>query len=205
MDEIKKFLGPDTMSVSEAMQMIDNNAYGIVFLTDDERRLKGCVTDGDIRRYLLSGGQMTGSVTEAANKDPKVAVSDEEARLLYHKKNYIVIPIVDEEGRIVALYTGDGREIRKRNPLNIPVVINAGGKGTRLEPFTKVLPKPLIPVGDIPIIEHIIREYQSYECNEFHIIVNYKKDSFIHFPLTLLVLLASFSIILSILFIFKII
>ncbi|MCI8799404.1 MAG: NTP transferase domain-containing protein [Lachnospiraceae bacterium] len=56
------------------------------------------------------------------------------------------------------------------------MVINAGGKGTRLEPFTRVLPKPLIPVGDIPIIEHIMKEYQSYNCNEFHIIVNYKRD-----------------------------
>ncbi|MBR0147903.1 MAG: CBS domain-containing protein [Lachnospiraceae bacterium] len=176
MDEIVKFWGPVTMSVSEAMQLIDNNAYGIAFLTDDERRLKGCVTDGDIRRYLLSGGQMSGCVMDAANTDPKVAKSDEEAHGLYHKKNYIVIPIVDEDGRIVALYTGDGREIRKKNPVNIPVVINAGGKGTRLEPFTKVLPKPLIPVGDLPIIEHIFREYQSYECNEFHIIVNYKKE-----------------------------
>ncbi len=56
------------------------------------------------------------------------------------------------------------------------MVINAGGKGTRLDPYTKVLPKPLIPVGDLPIIEHIMREYLSYSCDEFHIIVNYKKD-----------------------------
>ena len=55
-------------------------------------------------------------------------------------------------------------------------VIMAGGKGTRLDPFTRVLPKPLIPVGDLPIIEHIMKEYQSYNCNEFHIIVNYKRD-----------------------------
>ena len=56
------------------------------------------------------------------------------------------------------------------------VVINAGGKGTRLDPFTRVLPKPLIPVGDLPIIEHIMKEYQSYSCDDFHIIVNYKGD-----------------------------
>ncbi|MBR4174573.1 MAG: NTP transferase domain-containing protein [Lachnospiraceae bacterium] len=176
MDEIVKFLGPVTMSVSEAMQLIDNNAYGIAFLTDEDRRLKGCITDGDIRRYLLSGGRMMDCVMGAANINPKVATSDEEAHGLYHKKNFIVIPIVDADGRIVALYTGDGREIRKKNPVNVPVVINAGGRGTRLDPFTKVLPKPLIPVGELPIIEHIIREYQSYDCHEFHIIVNYKKD-----------------------------
>ena len=63
-----------------------------------------------------------------------------------------------------------------RDALNIPVVINAGGKGSRLDPFTRVLPKPLIPVGDLPIVEHIMKEYQSYDCNEFHIIVNYKRD-----------------------------
>ena len=65
---------------------------------------------------------------------------------------------------------------KPRNPLNIPVVINAGGKGTRLDPFTRVLPKPLIPVGDLPIIELIMKEYQSYSCEVFHIIVNYKKE-----------------------------
>ena len=70
---------------------------------------------------------------------------------------------------------GDGFS-KVHNPLNIPVVINAGGKGTRLDPFTRVLPKPLIPVGDLPIIEHIMKEYQTYSCDEFHIIVNYKKD-----------------------------
>ena len=89
-----------------------------------------------------------------------------------------MIPVLDEEGRILDLYCGEsGTPIRKqRNPLSIPVVINAGGKGTRLDPYTRVLPKPLIPVGELPIIEHIMREYQAYSCNDFHIIVNYKKE-----------------------------
>lgn len=176
MDNIQDFIGTEKLSVSEAMQKINNNTFGILFLVDDDGVLYGCVTDGDIRRYLLSGGQMTGCITEAANKNPKLAKSYEEAIKLYHKKNYIVIPIVDEEKRMIALYGGEGKPIRKKNPLNIPVVINAGGKGTRLEPFTKVLPKPLIPVGDLPIIEQIIQEYQSYDCTKFHIIVNYKKE-----------------------------
>lgn len=176
MDNIQDFIGRDTLSVSEAMQKIDKNTFGILFVVDNEGILSGCVTDGDIRRYLLSGGKMSGPVLDAANRNPKVAKSDDEARMLYHKKNYIVIPVVDDSGRIVSLYGGEGRKIKPKKSLNVPVVINAGGKGTRLEPYTKVLPKPLIPVGDLPIIEHIIREYQSYDCNKFHIIVNYKKD-----------------------------
>ncbi len=176
MDDILKFIGHDDLSVSEAMQKIDKNAYGILFLVNNDNTLIGCVTDGDIRRYLLAGGQMSEKAMNAANTNPRVAISEEEARTLYHRKNYIVIPIVDESRRIVSLYTGDGNEIKKRPILHIPVVINAGGKGTRLDPFTKVLPKPLIPVGDIPIVEHIMKEYQSYGCTEFHIIVNYKRE-----------------------------
>ena len=115
---------------------------------------------------------------EAANRNPKAASSLEEARHLYHKKNFIIIPVLNEKGVIVELYAGETGEKaeKKREALNVPVVINAGGKGTRLDPFTRVLPKPLIPVGDMPIIEHIMKEYQSYSCNEFHIIVNYKKE-----------------------------
>ena len=69
------------------------------------------------------------------------------------------------------------RRRRKIYPqLNIPVVINAGGRGTRLDPFTRVLPKPLIPVGDLPIIEHIMQRFEKYGCTEFYVIVNYKKE-----------------------------
>ena len=175
--ELQKFIGNEKLTVSEAMQKIDRNAAGILFFVNETGILIGCITDGDIRRYLLSGGTMAGVAVDAANKFPKVARSSEEAKNLYHKRNFIVIPIVDDNGVIVDLFSGDTRDInRKRNALNIPVVINAGGKGTRLDPFTRVLPKPLIPVGEIPIIEHIMKEYQSYSCDEFHIIVNYKKD-----------------------------
>ena len=176
MDDIQNFIGRDNLTVSEAMHCIDKNSRGILFLINESRKLIGCISDGDIRRYLLSGGQMSGIVMDAANKDPKFARSDEEAKRLFHKKDYVIIPIVDANGVITALYTGEEQNIRKRASLSIPVVINAGGRGTRLDPFTKVLPKPLIPVGDIPIIEHIMKEYQSYNCNEFHIIVNYKKE-----------------------------
>ena len=174
--ELQKFIGKSSLTVSEAMRKIDENSCGILFLTDPEDRLYGCVTDGDIRRYLLAGGSVQGPAADAMNRNPKVAKTDEEAVLLYHKKNYVVIPVIDDERRITGVYTGSGEAIRNRASLNIPVVINAGGKGTRLDPYTRILPKPLIPVGELSIIEHIMREYQSYGCNDFHIIVNYKRN-----------------------------
>lgn len=176
--QIDNFTGGKHLTVSQAMLRIDKNASGILFLTDENGAVIGCVTDGDIRRYLLAGGNMTGLAIDAANRNPRMAKTEEEARILFHKKNYVIIPIIDENGIIVDLFSDDQGAARpnQRTPLNIPVVINAGGKGTRLEPYTKVLPKPLIPVGEIPIIELIMKEYLTYACNDFHIIVNYKKE-----------------------------
>ena len=178
MNDINKFIAKDNLTVSEALRQIDRNTCGILFLVNDAGKLVGCVTDGDVRRYLLAGGKISGAVMDAANRNPRVAKDIDEAKRLFHKKNFIIIPVVNDEGTVVDLYNGeDGNQNQKvRNPLNIPVVINAGGKGTRLDPFTRVLPKPLIPVGELPIIELIMREYQTYKCDDFHIIVNYKKE-----------------------------
>lgn len=176
--ELQKFIGNENLTIMEAMQRIDRNASGILLLIDSNGKLIACITDGDIRRFLLMGGKMSDNVLNAANQSPRVAKTIEEARRQYHKKNYVIIPIVDEVGSILDIYNGEyGNKLQKpHNPINIPVVINAGGRGTRLDPFTRVLPKPLIPVGELPIIEHIMKEYQSYSCGEFHIIVNYKKE-----------------------------
>ncbi len=174
--ELQNFIGNENFTLAEAMQKIDANTSGILFLVDSAARLIGCITDGDIRRFLLAGGKLDAPVMKAANLNPKFAFSEEEALQLYHKKNYIVIPVVDIEKHILGLYSGEESIIKERAALSVPVVINAGGRGARLDPFTRVLPKPLIPVGELPIIEHIMKEFQSYSCEEFHIIVNYKKE-----------------------------
>lgn len=178
MNNINSFTGNERLTVSEVLQLIDKNSSGILFLINETGKMIGCVTDGDIRRFLLSGGKMSAKIIDAANKSPRVARTIDEARVLYHKKNFIMIPIVDRDGLIVDLYNGEVGELyqKQRASLNIPVVINAGGKGTRLDPYTRVLPKPLIPVGDLPIIELIMQEYQNYKCTDFHIIVNYKRE-----------------------------
>ena len=174
--QLQTFIGKDNITLAVAMRKIDVNATGILFLTDGSNKLVACITDGDIRRFLLGGGKIDAPALKAANQNPKFAFSEEEAKTLFHKRNFIVIPIVDVERHIINMYTGEEGVTKERSSLNIPVVINAGGRGTRLDPFTRVLPKPLIPVGDLPIIEHIMKEYQSYDCNEFHIILNYKRN-----------------------------
>lgn len=164
-----------TVTIQRAMEEIDNVEPKIVFLTTDEK-VVASLTDGDIRRYLLGGGRLSHLAIEAAQKNPAVAYNEKEAVALYDKGQYIAIPIVDSEGKILRIYIGEkGIQIPVVD-LGIPVVINAGGKGTRLEPYTKILPKPLIPVGDLPIMEHIMQHFQKYGCTDFSVIVNYKKE-----------------------------
>lgn len=174
--QLQTLIGNENLTLAEAMQKIDKNISGILFIVDNSKKLIGCITDGDVRRFLLAGGKMDAPVMKAANHHPKFAYSEEEAQSLYHKKYWFLIPVLDSEQHIVDFYSGETITIKPRAALKLPVVINAGGRGTRLDPFTRVLPKPLIPIGDLPIIEHIMQEFQSYSCEQFHIIVNYKKE-----------------------------
>lgn len=175
--DVNKLIGDDNLTIAEAMRKIDLNALGILFIVDDDGILLSCITDGDIRRYLLAGGSMSDMATKAANEYPKVAKDIYEAKKLYHIRNWVAIPIINDDGVLIDVFVGDSDyRIKQHSAICMPVIINAGGKGTRLDPFTKILPKPLIPVGDIPIIELIMQEYKSYKCDNFHIIVNYKKE-----------------------------
>ena len=176
MRNLNLFTGKFDISLSEAMRRIDQSKTKILFLVDDYGKLISSLTDGDIRRFLLSGGKLNAPAVNASNRNPKTALTLAEAKSLYDSKSLFVIPIIDEKGIIIDVYDGEHARAVKRPQLNIPVVINAGGKGTRLNPFTKVLPKPLIPVGEVPIIELIMEQYQSYGCNDFSIIVNYKRE-----------------------------
>ncbi len=173
--EYKNYLVTKEICIKDAMKKIDSLKPKILFVVENGV-LIGALTDGDVRRYLLAGGSVDETVEKACNRKPKrIAHSLEEAVTMLDK-NYIAIPIVDENKKVLDIYTGERRKTSGKEKIDIPVVINAGGKGTRLDPFTKILPKPLIPVGDLPIIEHIMRRYEEAGCEDFHIIVNYKKE-----------------------------
>lgn len=172
--EYEKYCLNKDISVRGAMKALDDSELKVLFIVEN-KRLLAALTDGDIRRFLLQGGDLSDLALKAANKTPRVAHSFEEAHSLYHNKYFFAIPIVDDNGFLLDIYFGEEANKKLCN-LGIPVVINAGGKGTRLEPYTKILPKPLIPIGDKPIIEHIMGRFIDYGCSEFHIIVNYKKE-----------------------------
>ena len=126
-------------SICEAMKRLDILVPKVLFITEEDRLL-GTLTDGDIRRFLLHRGKLEDLTEQAANHTPHCAQSRREAAELYQKSKLLAIPIVGENRSIRGIYIGEEREEQTAPKLVIPVVINAGGRGSRLEPYTKVLP-----------------------------------------------------------------
>ncbi len=182
-ERLQAFLAGENLTVVEAMQKLDANAKGILFITDGERRLKGAVTDGDIRRWLLKTGDLKGKIGRIMNHTPKFLYEKEAGRAQAVMRQFTVtaIPILATTGVIqdIIFYDqkqGDAGSGKQEALKDIPVVIMAGGKGTRLYPYTKILPKPLIPVGDIPIMERIIGKFRDFGVQDFYATVNYRKS-----------------------------
>ncbi|MEG2054136.1 MAG: sugar phosphate nucleotidyltransferase, partial [Oscillospiraceae bacterium] len=164
-------------TVLEAMQKIDKTGRRLVFIAP-ENILKAVVTDSDIRRFILKGGKLTEKVSVMANYHPKSLGIEKkrEAKAFLLEKAIDGVPLIDKNGKIIdVVFLGDIDTLKKGN-LNLPVVIMAGGLGTRLYPYTKILPKPLIPIGELPIAEHIINRFFGYGCTDFSMVVNYKKS-----------------------------
>jgi len=181
-EQLLPFLIFPESTVVEAMQKIDANAKGILFVADKNRKLLGVITDGDIRRWLIKTGELQGTVDHIMNKNPKVIYRKEVglAKEFMVKHAITALPVVNSKGIISdILFRGtiEEKEVeQKRTLIDVPVVVMAGGKGTRLYPYTKVLPKPLIPIGDIPIMERIIDKFRDYGVKNFYATVNYRKN-----------------------------
>lgn len=176
--EIKDILINDSCTVLQAMELLDKSAKKILFIHTDGH-LKASLTDGDIRRWILKGGSLDASVKNAANYSPKYLKSENGEDIFSYMKTHSIdaLPIVDANRQIINIIFKNDREVLSNTEkINIPVVMMAGGLGTRLYPYTKILPKPLIPVGDIPIAELIINKFQRLGCEKFYLIVNHKKN-----------------------------
>ena len=178
--DISRYLIPDDISVSEAVKQIDEGKKKVVFCTRDGQ-LSGCFTDGDMRRFILRDGDMRKPVSVAMNRNP-IALSilqEGSARQFVEKNAVVAVPIINERREVVRICFRDWDEkgsIPRKLDEDIPLVIMAGGKGTRLYPFTRILPKPLIPIGDMPIMDHIINHFGEYGIKDVYMILNHKRN-----------------------------
>lgn len=165
-------------SVIDALQRLDETAHGCLFVVDADKHLVGSLTDGDVRRLILRTGSLDGSVEEAMNDHPISVFEGDRLSAPGIMDNHQVpmVPIVTNEGLITEIVFDKGQKVlRKKLPEDIPVVMMAGGVGSRLLPLTAILPKPLIPVNGTSIAERIIGRFHDSGCNDFYLILNYKK------------------------------
>ena len=172
-DDIKLHPGN---TVKEAMAIIDKGSLQFAVVVDDDLKLLGVLTDGDIRRGLLRGLGLESSIESLINKHPVVAnINDTKERILElaNEKKLHQIPIISN-GKLIGIQ--DIREFLA--PKNKPnkVILMVGGLGTRLRPLTNDVPKPMLDVGNKPILHTIVENFAKYGYTDIIMCVNYKSE-----------------------------
>jgi dTDP-glucose pyrophosphorylase len=157
-----------------AIERLNKVGIKIALVLDENCRLLGTISDGDFRRGMLSGLSLEDTVEKIMNKNPRTVnegTSRAEILKLMNDTKILQIPIVDRNNFVIGLHLWDDISVKAKYS-NI-MVIMAGGKGSRLHPQTENLPKPMLLVAGIPILEHIIKRARSQGFNRFIIAINY--------------------------------
>ena len=165
-------VAPD-VSIREALVHLDRSRLQVVFVVDEQGRLIGAVSDGDIRRGLLGGAGLEDRVERVMNASPAtVSPTDTQDTVdqIRAQRGIRVVAVVDADGRIIDV-VAEGEHIA--TPLETPVVLMAGGRGQRLYPITKDIPKPLVPLGDVPMIDIILGRLHDQGFRRVHVSVNH--------------------------------
>ncbi len=173
----KKALIPPSIKIIDAIRLIDKNAFKTLIVVDSNNCLIGSLTDGDIRRGILKDISLEASVKEVINTSP-ISLSEDahldkiQKEMLEKRLNHV--PLLDSKNKVVKIISKE--DLKNRSHKENAVVLMAGGLGTRLQPLTENCPKPLLKVGDKPILETIIEGLKSHGFSELFITVNYMSD-----------------------------
>jgi len=177
MKNYKNILLKQNSTIKEAMQIIDTGAMRIALVVDENHKLIRTLTDGDIRRALLKNISFDKSIENIAYIKPTVCtIEDTKEKMLEVaiKKKLYQIPIVDKQGKLIDVKEVD-ELIKPKNKTN-KVVLMVGGLGTRLRPLTEDIPKPMLQVGNRPILETIIANFKKHGFTNIILSVNYKSE-----------------------------
>lgn len=165
-----------------ALKQMDAQHVKMLFVFEDEHFVS-ILTVGDIQRAIVKNIALESPVSSIVVRDKKFAHEGDPMETIREKMLHLraeCMPVLNDEGELVEvvfwkdLFEKD--ESQSREKINLPVVIMAGGKGTRLKPITNVIPKPLVPIGDKTILEEIMDQFESIGCQKFYMSVNYKSD-----------------------------
>jgi len=178
----KNLIIDSNTQIKTAMIKLSKSAKKCLIVLNNEKELIGTLTDGDIRRAFLKGKNFTSSINNIYKKNPikllkeKIKVKDMKSLMVKNKIDFL--PIVNNKNKFLSFITWDQLEkknkIKNKKLKNTSIVIMAGGKGTRLMPFTNVLPKPLIPLAGKTVLEHIIEKFTDFGNKKFFISINFK-------------------------------
>lgn len=161
-------------TIQDAIRNLNEVAIKISLVVDTENKLVGTISDGDIRRGLLRGLTLSSPITSVIHVNPFVVPPNmglDTVKQLMVANKIQQIPVVDDDRRVVGVHLWD--QINTPQTRSTAMVIMAGGKGTRLRPHTEHCPKPMLLVGDKPILEHIIDRATSQGFNNFILAIHY--------------------------------
>lgn len=168
---------PESSTIKQALEIINSEALRVAIVVNNKDELLGMVTDGDIRRGLLNDLLLTDCVGKIMNSNPTTAtLGTSKQRLveLMETKEILSIPLLDDEGKVVGLETL--HSVLSKEKHQNPVFIMAGGFGTRLRPLTDNCPKPMLKVGDKPILETVINSFVAAGFVNFYISTHYMPE-----------------------------
>lgn len=177
----KKIINIDA-SIIEALKKMDVEKTKVLFVFDEDK-FEGLLTIGDIQRAIIKGIDMTNILSKIINKKKIYATENDSKETIKKKMSRLraeCMPVVNNNGDLVDVFfwTDLFNEIEHHtSSINLPVVIMAGGMGSRLAPLTNIYPKPLIPVGEKTIVESIMDKFVAYNCHDFYMSVNYKAET----------------------------
>lgn len=183
-EKIRRKIVSADATIIQTMKLMDERTTKLLLVFEDECFL-GIVTNGDIQRAIIANVPFETPVGQIVNnKGKKYAHKDDKRESIKEwmlTKRAEMMPVVDENGQLIDVVfwdevLGNTPSSDNRPKIELPVVIMAGGKGTRLRPITNVIPKPLVPVGDKTILEVIMDQFESIGCHKFYMSVNYKSD-----------------------------
>lgn len=169
-------IGPE-VSIKDALGLINDESLRVALVVDEKRILKGVVTDGDVRRGILNNIDLDGPVSSVMNQSPVTArperSKDELVRLM-EEKCVLSVPVIDDDGKVLGLETL--HSILAKPKYENPIFIMAGGFGTRLRPLTDDCPKPMLKVGDKPILETVLQSFIKAGFVNFYISTHYMPE-----------------------------
>lgn len=178
-----KYVIDSKVNIRDTIKKLDQGGIGMIVVTTSTKKVVGIVTDGDFRRAILKGINLNDNVVQIINKNFISVGAQEKETIIINSflENKIDRLLVISDGKLKGILLREdfylqGKIILPEKKLKIPVVIMAGGKGTRMAPFTNILPKPLIPIGDRSMLEVIMDMYNLYFDSSFFISVNYKAN-----------------------------